>query len=56
MDMLWLGMIEPSRSEWRSPIVLMPKPDSSIRFCIDFWEVSKQAKFDAYPMLRVDIL
>lgn len=52
--MLKMGIIEPSSSEWNSSIVLVPKPDGSIRFCIDFREVNKISKFDTYPLPRVD--
>lgn len=34
--MLSMGVIEPSLSEWCSPIVLFPKKDGTLRFCIDF--------------------
>lgn len=47
-------MIEPSTSEWRNPIVLVPKKDGSLRFCLDFCKLNSVSKFDPYPMPRVD--
>lgn len=55
-DMLQLGVFEPSNSAWHSPIVLGPKPDGSIRFCIDFRVVNKLATFNAYPFRWTDVL
>ncbi|CAM5135655.1 unnamed protein product [Natator depressus] len=54
--MVELGVIKQSQSEWRSPIVLVPKPDGSHHFCIDFRKVNAISKFDAYPMPRIDEL
>ena len=54
--MLQLGVIEPSHSPWSNPIMLVPKPDSSWRFCNDFRQLNKVSNFDSYPLPRVDKL
>ncbi len=54
--MLELWVIEESHSDWASPIVLVPKTDGSVRFCVDYRKVNAVSKFDAYPMPRVDEL
>ncbi|KAI2645462.1 Retrovirus-related Pol polyprotein from transposon 17.6 [Labeo rohita] len=55
-EMLKLGVIEPSRSPWSSPIVMVPKPDGTLRFCNDFRRLNEVSEFDSYPMPRVDKL
>lgn len=54
--MLDLGVIEESYSPWSSPIVIVPKPDGTLRFCNDFRKLNDISTFDAYPMPRVDEL
>ncbi|KAI2645187.1 Retrovirus-related Pol polyprotein from transposon 17.6 [Labeo rohita] len=55
-EMLKLGVIEPSRSPWSSPIVMVPKPDGTLCFCNDFRRLNEVSQFDGYPMPRVDEL
>ena len=47
-------MIEPSQSEWSSPIVLIAKAGGGQRLCIDYRKVNSITKTDTYPIPRVD--
>lgn len=54
-----MEIIEPFSSplpEWNNPIVLVPKKDGTLRFCLDFRKLNAVSKFDPYPMPRVDDL
>ena len=54
--MIERDVVEPSSSEWSSPIVIVPKKDGSLRVCMDFRKVNAISQFDAYPMPRIDDL
>ena len=49
-----MGVITPSSIEWPAPIVLVPKKDGTSRFSVDYRGLNRVARFDAYPMPRVD--
>ena len=54
--MLDLEIIEPSKSPYSSPVVLVRKKDGSCRFCIDFRRLNKITVFDAEPIPNVEDL
>ena len=47
--MLKNGIIEPSKSQWSSPCVLVPKSDGTFRFCTDFCKINEISKTDTIP-------
>ena len=49
-----MGVIQPSKSPSASPMVLVCKKDSSLRFCMDYRKLNSVTKPDVFPMPRID--
>ena len=53
-ELLQLGLIKPSTSEWTSPVVLVKKPDGSWRLCCDYRKLNAVTKPQSYPLPRLE--
>ena len=53
-QMLEAGAIRPSKSPYSSNVVLVPKKDRNLRFCIAFRKLNSRTVNDAYNLPRVD--
>ncbi|GJP50206.1 hypothetical protein CLOM_g9351 [Closterium sp. NIES-68] len=50
------GLIRPSTSPYGAPVLFTPKPDGSLRMCIDYRALNKQTIKNKYLIPRIDDL
>ena len=54
MKMLIFEFDEKSQSDWRSPCVLVAKPNGTIRMCTEYRKGNFVTKADSLPVPKVD--
>ena len=52
-ELLEGGQISKSHSPWSSPVVLILKQGSSVRFCIDYRKLNAATVKDSYPLPNI---
>ncbi|CAF1366423.1 unnamed protein product [Rotaria sordida] len=53
-EILQGNVIVPSKSPWTSSVILAPKKDGTLLFCIDYGKLNAMTICDAYPIPRID--
>uniref|UniRef100_A0A5S6QK48 RNA-directed DNA polymerase n=1 Tax=Trichuris muris TaxID=70415 RepID=A0A5S6QK48_TRIMR len=52
--MLQQGVIEQASGPWSFPVVLAPKKDGSLRFCVDYRKLNEVTEKNVQPLPRID--
>src|SRR3954449_7726608 len=55
-DMLKKGLIRPSASPWRSPLLFVDKKDGAIRLCTDYRKINDVTIKNKYPLPKIEDL
>jgi hypothetical protein len=50
------GLVQPSSSPWGAPILFTPKPDNTLRMCIDYRGLNAVTERDVFPLPRAEDL
>lgn len=53
-EILDKGIIQPFKSSWSYPIVLVPKKNGKVQICIDYYKLINTTMKDVYPLPNID--